>query len=163
MEAPRATGEASAGHPDANLLAAFTENSLTNQERTAVLAHLAQCADCRDYIALATHAAETESPGVAVSATGTRVRCFSPVWRWVPGAAAVLCVAAVAWQIRVELPPSAQTQTSSPAIMPAKGGNLPAPAIAEMKSETAKDLKLELGLILTLEHLAEAHINTSNS
>jgi hypothetical protein len=39
-------------HPDANLLAAFVEKSLTERERTQVLNHLAQCAECRELAAL---------------------------------------------------------------------------------------------------------------
>ena len=40
-----------AGHPDANLLAAFVEKTLTEKERTQVLNHLSQCADCREVAA----------------------------------------------------------------------------------------------------------------
>jgi hypothetical protein len=40
-------------HPDPDLLAAFVEKSLTDRERSQVLQHLADCADCRDVMALA--------------------------------------------------------------------------------------------------------------
>jgi hypothetical protein len=39
-------------HPDANLLAAFVEKTLTEKERAQVLNHLSQCADCREVAAL---------------------------------------------------------------------------------------------------------------
>lgn len=39
-------------HPDANLLAAFAENSLREAERSQVLEHLAGCADCRGVVAV---------------------------------------------------------------------------------------------------------------
>jgi hypothetical protein len=39
-------------HPDANLLAAFVERTLTERERRQVLNHLAQCAECRALMAL---------------------------------------------------------------------------------------------------------------
>ena len=39
-------------HPDANLLAAFVEKTLTARERTQVLNHLAQCAECRELVTL---------------------------------------------------------------------------------------------------------------
>jgi hypothetical protein len=39
-------------HPDANLLAAFVERTLTERERTEVLNHLAKCAECRELAAL---------------------------------------------------------------------------------------------------------------
>jgi hypothetical protein len=38
-------------HPDANLLAAFVEKSLSERERTQVLDHLSQCAECREVAA----------------------------------------------------------------------------------------------------------------
>ncbi|MGH9509145.1 MAG: zf-HC2 domain-containing protein, partial [Terriglobales bacterium] len=41
-------------HPDADLLTAFCERTLTETERQQVIAHLALCADCRDAVALAT-------------------------------------------------------------------------------------------------------------
>ena len=40
-------------HPDADLLTAFAEHSLTARENEQVLAHLATCSDCRDTVALA--------------------------------------------------------------------------------------------------------------
>jgi len=40
-------------HPDADLLTAFSERTLTETERQHVIAHLALCADCRDAVALA--------------------------------------------------------------------------------------------------------------
>ena len=40
-------------HPDANLLAAFVEKTLTEKERSQVLTHLAQCAECREATVLA--------------------------------------------------------------------------------------------------------------
>lgn len=40
-------------HPDANLLSAFAERSLTERERAHVFNHLSQCADCREIIARA--------------------------------------------------------------------------------------------------------------
>ncbi len=40
-------------HPDADLLTAFCERTLTENERLQVMAHLALCADCRHAVALA--------------------------------------------------------------------------------------------------------------
>src|SRR5208337_1322765 len=48
-------------HPDANLLAAFVEKTLTEKERAQVLSHLAQCAECRELVALILPA-EVEAP-----------------------------------------------------------------------------------------------------
>jgi hypothetical protein len=51
-----------AEHPDANLLAALVERTLTEHERTQVLNHLSQCAECREVAAftLPTEAAVAE-------------------------------------------------------------------------------------------------------
>jgi len=49
------------GHPDADVLTAFSERSLPAQERDSVLVHLSRCAECREIVALAlpeTHEAE---------------------------------------------------------------------------------------------------------
>jgi Photosynthesis system II assembly factor YCF48 len=40
-------------HPDPDLLAAFSEKSLRDRERSQVLQHLADCADCREILSLA--------------------------------------------------------------------------------------------------------------
>jgi len=40
-------------HPDANLLTAFTEKSLTQREQMQVLGHLAGCISCREIVSLA--------------------------------------------------------------------------------------------------------------
>jgi hypothetical protein len=40
-------------HPDADLLTAFAEQSLTSREHEQVLGHVAACAECRDVVALA--------------------------------------------------------------------------------------------------------------
>ena len=45
-------------HPDADLLAAFAEQALSQAERESVLGHLALCADCRNVVVLALPAAE---------------------------------------------------------------------------------------------------------
>lgn len=65
-----------AEHPDANLLAAFAEKTLTEQERTQVLNHLSQCADCRAVAAFVL-------PDEAAAAAPARVaapRSWNP-WR----------------------------------------------------------------------------------
>src|SRR6185369_15388497 len=77
-------------HPDADLLTAFTEQSLTKRERQDVLAHLASCADCRDVVALAL----PEAP-IAPPADEPVKPLFWrwPVLRWGAVAASVVIVA----------------------------------------------------------------------
>ena len=49
----RLKAQAGGDHPDADLLTAFAEQALPEQERSRVLTHLSRCADCRDVVALA--------------------------------------------------------------------------------------------------------------
>jgi Photosynthesis system II assembly factor YCF48 len=51
-------------HPDADVLAAFTEQALSQAERDGVLGHLALCRNCRDVVVLALPATE---PAAAVA------------------------------------------------------------------------------------------------
>jgi tetratricopeptide (TPR) repeat protein len=55
------TAKQFAEHPDLNLLAAFVEHTLTNEEREAVVAHVGECADCREQVALAVKVSGSES------------------------------------------------------------------------------------------------------
>lgn len=48
--------------PDANLLAAFVEKTLSKRERTEVLDHLSHCADCREVVALTLSPIEVARP-----------------------------------------------------------------------------------------------------
>ena len=66
---------AGGNHPDANLLAAFAENALSQAERLHVLEHLGACAMCRDVAALA-------SPPAAPSSAGTKESARIPWLGW---------------------------------------------------------------------------------
>jgi hypothetical protein len=81
------------GHPDPNLLTAFSERALPESERALVLEHLARCDDCRDVVALALPEIEV----VENESLGT-VRAGRPRWavlRWGLVAASVVAVASV--------------------------------------------------------------------
>jgi hypothetical protein len=84
---------AAESHPDADLLTAFAEHSLTGAEHASVIDHLARCADCRNVVALALPATET----VALpAASGARLGWLSwPVLRWGVVAAGVLAVTSI--------------------------------------------------------------------
>jgi Photosynthesis system II assembly factor YCF48 len=133
----RDTEQKDAGHPDANLLAAFAENTLMKQERAAVLTHLVRCPDCREYLAIASRVVETESPASLGAGTHPRAHSFSPAWRWAAGAAVALGVVAVIWQLRIGPPAGAQNQESPAAIMPANAENPAISAMLKMQTETA--------------------------
>ena len=81
-----------AGHPDPDVLTAFSEQTLPKAERALVLEHLARCGDCREVVALALPAWEE----VEVSAVAGPDRTSWLTWpglRWGVVAAAVAVVA----------------------------------------------------------------------
>lgn len=79
-------------HPDADVLTAFAERSLTELERAVVLEHLARCGDCRDIMALALPAPELAETAVRPSPTGWLAW---PALRWGLVAAGVIAIASV--------------------------------------------------------------------
>ena len=90
---PKAVGLQGLEHPDANFLAAFVEKTLTERERTQVLNHLAQCAECRELAALSLPAeVEAAQP---VSSTARRWWSAWPTLRWGALAAALGAAAIV--------------------------------------------------------------------
>jgi hypothetical protein len=81
---------AAVGHPDPDVLTAFSEQSLPESERALVIEHLARCGDCREIVALALPAAgEVEAPRVA---TAGRSWLTWPGLRWGVVAAGVVIV-----------------------------------------------------------------------
>ena len=77
-------------HPDPDLLAAFAEKSLNDRERSQVLQHLADCADCRDVMSLALPEIES-TPAQSVERS---LWLSWPVLRWGALAACVVLVSA---------------------------------------------------------------------
>jgi hypothetical protein len=115
-------------HPDANLLTAFAEQTLSPTEREGMLAHLALCGDCRDVIALALPAADIvaaliAAEGEAVRATAVPTKAernwlnatkFAwPSLRWAALAAGIAVVASV-----LLLRPGKLNQSISPSVNP---------------------------------------------
>jgi hypothetical protein len=84
-------------HPDANVLAAFAENTLLARERATVAGHLADCADCRELLALAFGTVE---PAAVVERRP--VRRWSPVWNWAASVAVVCIVVSAVWEFRAQ-------------------------------------------------------------
>lgn len=75
-------------HPDADLLTAFAEKSLSAGEREKVLQHLAACGDCREIVALAT----PEQPLIPPPLPANTNWLSWPYLRW---GAALACVVVV--------------------------------------------------------------------
>jgi len=116
------------GHPDPDLLAAFAESSLLERERTELLAHLANCTDCREYLAVAFSTPEPES-NKAKHPQRSSVRHWFRTWRWFVTAAAACCVIGVALQYYVE-PPKRPADMFPNQVSALKSP--PAPGVAEV-------------------------------
>ncbi len=126
-------GSPVSAHPEANLLAAFSEQALTAPERDEVLTHLAQCAVCREIVALSLPPVSEVEPSPATAQHGwfgMRRWTHAEFMRWgVVGASAAVVVAAVLL-VRPELqqpesrlavnvqqrsaPPDAAAETATP-------------------------------------------------
>ena len=78
-------------HPDADVLTAFSERSLTEKERTSVLEHLARCNECREIVALALPVTEEAVPVLSVPG---RSWLAWPTMRWAFVAAGIVAIAA---------------------------------------------------------------------
>ena len=111
-------------HPDANLLAAFAENTLLARERAAVAGHLADCAECREFLALAFRTIEAEP---AAEVQPRAARRWSPVWNWAASTAAICIVVSAVWEFRAHTWRTGGCAPGPPAI--------DAPAPAAMPSE----------------------------
>ncbi len=88
---------AAGAHPDANLLTAFAEQTLTRRERDSVLRHLSQCSECREVTILSAPEPEIETDVVPVRSSWLGW----PALRWgALVACGVLVVAAVSLRQR---------------------------------------------------------------
>jgi hypothetical protein len=84
-------------HPDADLLTAFAEQTLSERERSEVTDHLSRCADCRQVVSLATGLNPSLANAVLTSRpiSYPRARLLSwPVLRWGALAACIVVVSA---------------------------------------------------------------------
>jgi hypothetical protein len=79
-------------HPDADVLAAFAEQSLASRERAEVMEHLARCGGCREILSVSLPAIETHA--TARISPGRSAWLAWPVLRWGALAAGVLIVCA---------------------------------------------------------------------
>ncbi|MFI5088869.1 MAG: YCF48-related protein [Terriglobales bacterium] len=135
-------------HPDANLLSAFAERALTQQEQEQVLDHLSRCAECREVVALLALPQVEEERLVAAaaaaraSAAASRSWWRSPVVHWSAlTAAALVVLIAVGTRMRLRQ----QYSASAPAIAkyePAEKQIASAPATAPAPPEQKEPQKL---------------------
>lgn len=132
-------------HPDANLLSAFAENLLPNHERTNILRHLTECADCREIIALAQPQEEVKYVAVAMAAA---VGAASPIlrsaprrsnFRWGALAACAVIVAGAVWFAR-------RPAEKTVAVLPSGSISAHKPSGQQPQAEPTSDLELQTRL-----------------
>ncbi len=90
-------------HPDADLLAGFAEKMLRGREREQVVAHLSQCAECREIVFLAMPVVETAAGKEASHRQWLRW----PALQW---ATAVACILIVGTAVMLRRPTTAARQ-----------------------------------------------------
>jgi hypothetical protein len=154
----RPTPVTAESHPDADLLTAFAEQSLSGAERSQVVEHLARCGDCREVVSLALPP-QVEAGPLAHSSSVNWFRW--PVLRWAAVAAGVIVIVSIgALQYRrqpgtelasnvihkKEASPAQNAEPSSPVAVPqtrTRENTLAAPraqtAVAEAKSAPSDD------------------------
>jgi hypothetical protein len=129
-------------HPDANLLAGLSENSLVPRERAAILQHLAVCASCREIASLALPEEE-----LAVAAMAAAAGRSAPVplsarrgFDFRRGALAA-CAVIVAGAIWTAYRPGKQAPTALPAgeVASSKSPNQEVAKLSEPSSALKKD------------------------
>lgn len=89
-------------HPDADMLTAFAEQTVSADERERILQHLALCGDCREVLSLSLHQEPSSPESVADRSQTARVRPpRERVWftwprlRWAALAAGLVVAAAI--------------------------------------------------------------------
>ena len=115
-------------HPDADVLTAFAERSLSDPERAVVLEHLARCGDCRDIVAFSLPATE---PVQSASGQASGGWLSWPTLRWGFVAAGVVAIASlgvVQYRHRLQLTMTAY-KAPAPTTNEAKNDAPPASAV----------------------------------
>jgi len=130
-------------HPEADLLAAFAEQSVSATERESVLQHLAQCGDCREVVFLALPAedlASTPRESEVDAEVGARVllpkRGLWLGWanlRWAALAAGIAVAVLVVRPALEHRTPTALTPVASQA---------PAPAASPAQAQSSAELTI---------------------
>jgi hypothetical protein len=129
-------------HPDAESLNAFVEHALHDPERARIVAHMAECARCRDVVYVAQSAAEAEAAPLAGFKAEPRpgwITLALAKWRvaLIPAAALAATGAVALWvQLRPAPPrvemarvaPQPSAQVTAPAAARTADRSIPPPA-----------------------------------
>src|ERR1700752_4497029 len=78
-------------HPDPDLLTAFAEQALAEQERSTVLTHLSRCSECREVLAVAMPSLSALDTASSID-TATRRWFHGTALRWAAAASCVVIV-----------------------------------------------------------------------
>jgi hypothetical protein len=134
-------------HLDADLLAAFAEETLLPAERSGVLAHLAVCGECREVLSVATAARPDGAEDASVQSIPRPIR--APLWGWLPWVATAAGIAAITTVLlfhpQKRLPPStistngATTAPDRTALSPR--AEIPAEALNQVVISSAPEAK----------------------
>jgi hypothetical protein len=124
-------------HPEADVLAAYAENTLLKRERATVIAHLSDCADCREFLSLAFPVNEEESAALPKPRLAWR---WSPVWSWAASMAAICIVVSAVWEFRGQYVVTSRKPESAPMAIQAKKPE-PAPMAAPAKPVVAREAR----------------------
>ncbi len=134
-------------HPDPDTLNAFAENTRIDVDRSRVLQHLANCADCREIVALSLPQPDASQEVIRSGAPGL---LSWPVLRW---SAAAACIVVVGAAVSLRYRERTRVEPPAPAseIAELKGAPTPAmaprptaphaadvPEVPESKTRTAK-------------------------
>ena len=163
---PTSPAPAGAEHPDANLLTAFAEKRLSDNERAPLLSHLAECAACREILALAVLPESAEAAPV-VSVGRKPAWWVSPMVRWSAVAAALGAIVLAVMAYRPETFRFRETTVSEvqrpPAPAPAQPAQQPMPeAVSTPAKEAHADLARQKAPVRSQPSSEEARSTLAN-
>ncbi len=123
-------------HPDADVLTAFIEQALTDRERLSVRQHIADCAECRDVVALALPGAEDM---LRAPQRGRRMSWLAlPVLRWSAAAAVLVIISAGVFEFKWHHEQTVLTALNVPAAAPVVGQQYAPAGSSESKTSAAQ-------------------------
>ncbi len=120
-------------HPDASLLAAYVDRGLSDPERTQLEAHIADCEDCMERLALLGSVNVPDEPGVPSFEWSPRLLLSR--WGWLVPVATIVVLVAV-WERQPSRPASF---TPAPPAAPAASGASATPAVPSEPEQEANE------------------------
>jgi hypothetical protein len=126
-------------HPDADILTAFSEKSLSETERDSILEHVARCSDCREILALALPEPNHEEQIVKGSAVGGWFTWPALRWGFATAGLLIVGIGALQYQRHERSPSIAFSKNPPPTIArQLKNEAQPSEAPGEMEKQDEK-------------------------